>query len=83
MGSRRRRLPEPPDFDSDDPTVIDGEYITPVAIPQCVECGAGVITDDFDRPSLASFPNDDYCVTGKNRSWWWCRKERKLVHIIP
>jgi|KBSMisStandDraft_5_1062788.scaffolds.fasta_scaffold1308969_2 hypothetical protein len=74
------------DLGDDDPTVIElaaDDIVTPVEVPLCVECGCAVMTDDFDRPSLASFPNDDYCVTGKARNWWWCRRERKLVQIWP
>lgn len=74
------------DFGEDEPTIIQlrpEDYDTPVEVPLCVECGCAVMTDDFDKPSLASFPNDDYCVTSRNKSWWWCRRARKLVQIWP
>lgn len=80
-------------WDEDDPTIAarspaldeltqSGE-ITPIEVPTCPECHAAAVHDDFDKPSLASFPNEDFCVLGRKLTWWWCRKSRKLVQIWP
>jgi len=71
------------EFD-DDPTVIDGDQITPVELPRCAECGRVVFHDDFTDVSASiayGLFSADRCVRGTR--WHWCGETWRLVYVPP
>ena len=63
------------DFGQDEPTVVDGEHITPVELPRCQECGRVVFFDDFSDAAAAiamRLFSPDRCVRARDGHWWWC-----------
>jgi hypothetical protein len=62
------------DFD-DDETIVDGNFVTPLDLPRCTECGNVVFFDDFTEPANAlafGLFTSDRCVRARDSHWYWC-----------
>ena len=78
----------PPVDEWNDQTVVDGETITPLEVPRCVECGAVAFDDEYTDAALAI--GVSRCVRSKPGHpdpWHWCanysKTHRKLVQLVP
>lgn len=85
-GAAPRSELAPGAFGEDEPTVVDGDEITPQELPRCTECGNVVFFDDFTEPAAAlssGLFQAKTCIRARDGHWYWCSDLRKYVYFVP